>query len=168
MSNPVVLLRENAAERPTRWGWSSSAQGNAAAVPRSLQPSISSRWAALAGTVRQQFSRHRRALCTSQCCELKVSRAPEERCLFFPFFGHESQSWCHQAQSWPNGLFLRHTRSCVTIWVAPTCEEAIYYPPPPSFILKQLFKSVWEARWEGSSLVYLQKLCWVISVYLRA
>lgn len=139
---------------------------NATIVPRSLQLSISSRWAILAGAVRQPFCRHRRAFCTSeaQCCLWAGGKQSARRKRFILSF------------LWP-GLpvlaverpFLRHTRSHVTIWVAPTCGGAIYFLPSlPSFILKQLFKSVWEARWEGGSLVYLQKLCWVISVYLRA
>lgn len=118
-----------------------------------------------------------RAFCTSeaQSCAWAEGKQRAQRKInillsfflsFWPWLSVLVQSSSNLAVERP---FRRHTRSYVTLWVAPTCGGAIYLlSVPPSFILKQLFKSAWEARWEGSSLVYLQKLCWVISVYLRA
>lgn len=79
-SNRVLLLSEIGAERRCHC-LTEAALCNATIVPRSLRHSISSRWASLTETVRQQsgcFCRDRKAFCT--CTEREQNAS-----FFFPF-----------------------------------------------------------------------------------
>lgn len=154
-SNRVLLLSEIGAERRCHC-LTEAALCNATIVPRSLRHSISSRWASLTETVRQQsgcFCRDRKAFCT--CTEREQNAS-----FFFSFcypwplrFIYSSQFWSNEAGTLPflqlshfsqGAPFLQRVKK-------PLYVHFIYFYYINSPHRKQLFKSVSSAARRGKT-----------------